>query len=81
MQDIKELQKRSGYGWKAKLVVGWALEREVQDGLTVIDRRGNKVHLNALPLTGFYGADRCIAVGTHGYAASRRAVQPPCSNG
>ncbi len=43
MQDIKELQKRGGYGWKAKLVVGWALDREVQDGLTVIDRRGNKV--------------------------------------
>lgn len=43
MQDVKELQKRGGYGWKAKLIVGWALEREVQDGLTVIDRKGNKV--------------------------------------
>ena len=43
VQDIKELQKRGGYGWKAKLIVGWALEREVQDGLTVIDRKGNKV--------------------------------------
>lgn len=43
VQDIKELQKRGGYGWKAKLVVGWALGREVHDGLTIVDRKGNKV--------------------------------------
>ncbi|KIW08318.1 uncharacterized protein PV09_01237 [Verruconis gallopava] len=50
VQDIKELQKRGGYGWKAKLIVGWALEREVQDGLTIIDRKGNKWELTAMPL-------------------------------
>ena len=27
--DIAELKKLGGLGWKAKLVVGWALEREV----------------------------------------------------
>jgi hypothetical protein len=43
VQDIKELQKRGGYGWKAKIVVGWALDRAVQDGLTIVDRKGNKV--------------------------------------
>jgi hypothetical protein len=49
VQDVKELQKRGGFGWKAKLIVGWALEREVQDGLTIIDRKGSKVHSSVHP--------------------------------
>lgn len=50
MQDIKELQKRGGFGWKAKLVIGWALEREVQDGMIIVDRTGNKWDITAMPL-------------------------------
>jgi len=50
VQDIKELKKLGGYGWKAKLVVGWALDREVSDGLEIIDRRGTKWVLTAMPL-------------------------------
>ncbi|KAF1978651.1 hypothetical protein BU23DRAFT_449367 [Bimuria novae-zelandiae CBS 107.79] len=34
--DIKELRKVGGYGWKAKLVVGWAMGREVADGLEIV---------------------------------------------
>jgi hypothetical protein len=48
--DIKELKKLGGYGWKAKLVVGWALNREVADGLDIIDRKGNSWRVTALPL-------------------------------
>lgn len=48
--DIKELRKVGGLGWKAKLVVGWALDREVADGLEIIDKQGNKYLLTAMVL-------------------------------
>ena len=48
--DIKELKKIGGYGWKAKLVVGWSLGREVNDGLEITDRMGNVRRITALPL-------------------------------
>jgi hypothetical protein len=48
--DLKELKKIGGYGWKAKIVVGWALDREVKDGLEIVDRRGNRWAVTAMPL-------------------------------
>lgn len=48
--DIKELKKVGGLGWKAKLVVGWALEREVADGLEITDKQGNSYILTAMVL-------------------------------
>lgn len=48
--DISELKKTGGYGWKAKIVVGWALGREVADALEITDRRGNMWKITALPL-------------------------------
>ncbi|KAI7303804.1 hypothetical protein KC326_g8604 [Hortaea werneckii] len=48
--DIKEVRKVGGLGWKAKLVVGWALDREVADGIEVVDRRGEKWVLTAMVL-------------------------------
>lgn len=48
--DIRELKKVGGFGWKAKLVVGWALDREIADGLEITDRRGNTVKITAVPL-------------------------------
>lgn len=48
--DIKELKKQGGLGWKAKLVVGWALDREVADGLEIIDKQGNSWQLTAMVL-------------------------------
>ncbi|KAI9659915.1 MAG: hypothetical protein M1821_001267 [Bathelium mastoideum] len=48
--DIKELKKMGGFGWKAKLVVGWALDREIADGLDIVDRKGQTWTLTALPL-------------------------------
>ncbi|RDI88722.1 hypothetical protein Vi05172_g1157 [Venturia inaequalis] len=48
--DIRELKKLGGYGWKAKLVVGWAMGREVQDGLEIVDRRGTRWVITALAL-------------------------------
>ncbi|OAA63417.1 hypothetical protein SPI_03580 [Niveomyces insectorum RCEF 264] len=48
--DIKELKKIGGFGWKAKIVVGWSLEREIADGLEITDRTGNTHKVTALPL-------------------------------
>ncbi|KAF2431182.1 hypothetical protein EJ08DRAFT_190219 [Tothia fuscella] len=48
--EIVELKKIGGYGWKAKLVVGWALNREVADGLEITDRKGVVWKITAIPL-------------------------------
>jgi len=48
--DIRELKKIGGYGWKAKLVVGWALDREVADGLGIVDKTGKSWKVTAMPL-------------------------------
>jgi len=48
--DITELKKIGGYGWKAKLVVGWALSRHVKDGIIITDRLGNSWTITAMPL-------------------------------
>ncbi|KAK7712745.1 hypothetical protein SLS57_007699 [Botryosphaeria dothidea] len=48
--EIRELKKVGGYGWKAKLVVGWAMGREVADGLEITDKQGAVWKVTALPL-------------------------------
>lgn len=48
--DIVELKKIGGYGWKAKLVVGWAMNRELADGLEIVTRGGEKYKVTAMPL-------------------------------
>ena len=46
--DIRELKKVGGLGWKAKLVVGWALDREVADGIEIVDKQGGGWVLTAM---------------------------------
>jgi hypothetical protein len=48
IQDIEELKKLGGLGWKTKLVVGGLLGMEVIDGLTLVTPDGETV-LTALP--------------------------------
>lgn len=48
--DVVGLRKFGGYGWKAKLIVGWALEREVADGLEITTRVGEVFRVTAVPL-------------------------------
>lgn len=50
INDIAELKKIGGYGWKAKIVIGWSLGREVADGLEITDRAGNTRRITALPM-------------------------------
>ena len=50
VKDIAQLNKIGGYGWKAKLVIGWAMNREIQDGLEIVDRNGVAYTLTSMPL-------------------------------
>lgn len=43
IQDIEELKKLGGLGWKTKLVVGGLLGMEVIDGLTLVTPEGETV--------------------------------------
>lgn len=46
--SITELRKVGGLGWKTRLVVGWALERGVADGVEIRTRGGEVVCLTAM---------------------------------
>jgi hypothetical protein len=48
--DILEIKKVGGLGWKSKLVVGWATDREIADGILIIDNQGTKKLLTAIAL-------------------------------
>ncbi|KAF3937815.1 hypothetical protein ABW19_dt0206439 [Dactylella cylindrospora] len=50
INEIKEVRKLGGLGWKGKLIVGWALDKTVTDGLEITDRRGNKYTCTAITL-------------------------------
>ncbi|KAI9737109.1 MAG: hypothetical protein M1834_000700 [Cirrosporium novae-zelandiae] len=48
--EIQELKKVGGLGWKSKLVVGWATDKDVADGLEIVDRRDERWGLTAIPM-------------------------------
>ena len=50
VQDIMELKKIGGLGWKAKIVVGWAEGKSVADGLEIIDKHGDTYKVTAVRL-------------------------------
>ena len=50
VQEIQELKKVGAVGWKAKLVVGWATDRKVADGIEIVDKRGERWRFTAVPL-------------------------------
>jgi hypothetical protein len=68
ISDIRELRKVGGYGWKSKMIIGWATGREVLDGLEITDKDGQKVVLTTIK-----GRDelfnRLIAMGNHKWEA------------
>ena len=47
---MQEIKKVGGLGWKTKLVVGWATDREIADGLLIVDKDGNQKQLTAISL-------------------------------
>ncbi|GKT70685.1 hypothetical protein ColTof4_03108 [Colletotrichum tofieldiae] len=46
--DIEQIRKMGGLGWKSKIFVGWATDREIADGLLVTDSMGKHYHLTAI---------------------------------
>ncbi|KAH9847923.1 hypothetical protein C2E23DRAFT_846279 [Lenzites betulinus] len=46
--DIVALRKMGGFGWKGRLLVGWATGRDVVDGLEVVDREGKRTVVTAI---------------------------------
>ena len=50
IEDIKELKKVGGLGWKAKIVVAWATGKTVADGLEIVDRKGDTYKVTAIRL-------------------------------
>ncbi|KAL6898585.1 hypothetical protein GGI43DRAFT_384875 [Trichoderma evansii] len=48
IEDISQLKKVGGLGWKSKIVVGWATQREIVDGLVVRTKDGKEHHLTAV---------------------------------
>ncbi|KDQ62350.1 hypothetical protein JAAARDRAFT_170674 [Jaapia argillacea MUCL 33604] len=48
VNDVRELRKVGGLGWKGKLVVGWSTGRDVADGLEIVDGRGERLFVSAL---------------------------------
>ncbi|KAI1463500.1 uncharacterized protein F4812DRAFT_446352 [Daldinia caldariorum] len=68
INDIAEIKKVGGYGWKAKMVVGWSLGREVADGLEITDRMGNVRRVMALPMRDEL-FNRLVAIGIHKWEA------------
>ncbi|KAL7898877.1 hypothetical protein HDV63DRAFT_385753 [Trichoderma sp. SZMC 28014] len=48
IEDISQLKKVGGLGWKSKIVVGWATQRQVVDGLVVRTKDGKEYHLTAI---------------------------------
>ncbi|KZW01231.1 hypothetical protein EXIGLDRAFT_666523 [Exidia glandulosa HHB12029] len=63
VEDVRELRKVGGLGWKAKLIVGWAMEREVADALQIVDREGKKWTLTAMQMRDEL-FNRLVAMGT-----------------
>lgn len=49
IDDIAELKKLGGLGWKSKLIVGGVLGMEVIDALSVVTRDGQTTTITALP--------------------------------
>ena len=62
IQDIVEIKKIGGLGWKAKIAVGWATNRNVADGLEITERSGKLWKLTAMPLRNEL-FNRLIAIG------------------
>jgi len=49
IDDIREVRKVGGFGWKGKMVVGWSTGDRVIDGLEIIDMNGTVYFITALP--------------------------------
>jgi len=48
IRDIAEIKKIGGLGWKGRLIVGWATDREIKDSIEIVTKSGNTYKATAL---------------------------------
>ena len=48
ISDILEVKKVGGLGWKGRIVVGWATDREIKDGIEIVAKGGIRVRAMAI---------------------------------
>lgn len=48
ISNIQEIKKIGGLGWKGRIIVGWATDREIKDGLEITDKQGKVYRATAL---------------------------------
>lgn len=48
IRDIVEIKKVGGLGWKGRIIVGWATDREIKDSIEIITRTGAAYKATAL---------------------------------
>ncbi|KAJ3794438.1 hypothetical protein GGU11DRAFT_730253 [Lentinula aff. detonsa] len=49
INEVVEVRKVGGFGWKGKMIVGWSTGDRVIDGLEIVDAKGNVYLITALP--------------------------------
>lgn len=83
--DIKELKKIGGFGWKAKLVIGWATERRKSCSAARLGTSLARESVLMLMCRDCRRAGDCGPVGQHvedyRVSAPRRALQPAGRHG
>lgn len=50
VQEITELKKFGGLGWKGKIVVSWATGKSIADGLEIVTKAGDRYKITAIRL-------------------------------
>ncbi|KAF7556767.1 hypothetical protein G7046_g6209 [Stylonectria norvegica] len=68
IEGVEEIKKMGGLGWKSKIVVGWALGKEVVDGLMIRTTDGQDLHLTAVLMRDEL-FNRLISMGTQMWEA------------
>jgi len=48
IRDIVEIKKVGGLGWKGRIIVGWATDREIKDSIEIVTRTGAAYKATAL---------------------------------
>ncbi|RDA85874.1 hypothetical protein CP532_4898 [Ophiocordyceps camponoti-leonardi (nom. inval.)] len=66
--DIDQISKVGGLGWKSKMLVGWALDSQIVDGLVVRTKQGVEYHLTAIVVRDEL-FNRLIAIGSQMWEA------------
>ncbi|KAI0474922.1 hypothetical protein GGR56DRAFT_643734 [Xylariaceae sp. FL0804] len=68
IEDVKELKKLGSFSFKAKILVGWSLGKEVNESLEITDETGTVRRVTAMPLRDEL-FNRLISIGSQKWEA------------